>query len=254
MADENTRINLKHYIAKPFRGDGFCLATTFGLAIAGAISVGFNIAEDQTLAPDAEGTVRQESAYQSVLNGITALEESKTTLEIAQKQYELSSLTGDLSGDDLAQSASDISGMQRDMAFQGQGVLMDMLMHGTTGAEADISEQKVVELANIFTEKVGPTADFGVSLSAGKIAYLDEARQSMGKDGFSTNPVKDLQKLDDTMKSQLSAPGDTGFLSGFGTFFALIISLAIGVSKLQKWAHYEPRTVPARPKKRTINH
>ncbi|TNE28921.1 MAG: hypothetical protein EP349_07320 [Alphaproteobacteria bacterium] len=254
MTDENTRINWKHYLGKPFRSNAMCIITTFGLAAAGGISVGTNIADDQTLTPDTEGTAQQEAAYQNILDGITALEEGKTALEIAQKRHELGSLTGDLSGDALNASSREIDDMQRNFAFQGQGVLMDMLMHGTAGNEADISEDKVVELANLFTKKVGATSDFGVPLSVDKIAYLDEARQEMGKDGFSNNPVKDLQKLDSEMKSQLSSAGDTGFFSGVGTFFGLMLMLAIGVTKLEHWGKYEPRRVPARSKKKAVKH
>ena len=255
MTEENTRINLKHYIGKPFRSSGTCILTVFGIAIAGGITVGSNVSENQTLAPDAEGTPQQEAAYQNVLDGITALEDGKTALKIAQKKHELGSLTGDLSGDALSQSARDISAQQRDIAFQGSSVLMDMLMHGTAGSEADISEQKVVDLVNIFTEKVGPTADFGLSLSADKIAYLDETRQAMGKDGFTANPLKDLHALDKKMTAQVSNAGDNGFLSGMGTFVGLMLLSIFGVTKLERWGDYEPRRVPARRKKaKTINH
>lgn len=254
MTDENTRINLKHYIGKPFRSSAMCLVTTFGLALAGGITVGGNVADNQTIAPDTDGTAQQEAAYQNVLNGITALEEGKTALEIAQKRHELGSLTGDLSGDALSASSREIGSMQRDFAFQGQSVLMDMLMHGTPGSEADISEAKVVELANLFTKKVGATSDFGVPLSVDKIAYLDEARQEMGKDGFSNNPLKDVQTLNKKMSSEVSNVGDNSFLSGVGTFFGLMLMLAIGVTKLEHWGKYEPRRVPSRGKKKTVNH
>jgi|TARA_R110002124_G_scaffold208383_4_gene374758 hypothetical protein len=254
MTDESTHINLKHYIGKPFRSGGVCLATIFGLALAGGITVGGNVTDNQTASPDTDGTAQQDAAYQNVLDGITALEEGKTALEIAQKRHELGSLTGDLSGDALNESSREIGNMQRNFSFQGQSVLMDMLTHGAAGSEADIAENKVVELANLFTEKVGSTSDFGVPLSVDKIAYLDEARQEMGKDGFSNNPVKDLQKLDSEMKSQLSAAGDAGFFSGAGTFFGLMLMLAIGVTKLEHWGKYEPRRVPARAKKKSVNH
>lgn len=255
MSEENTRINLKHYIGKPFRNGGICGLTAFGIAFAGAITVGVNVSDNQTLAPDAEGTEQQETAYQNVLDGITALEDGKTALKIAQKKHELGSLTGDLSGDALSQSARDISAQQRDIAFQGQSVLMDLLMHGTAGSEADISEQKVMELANIFTEKVGPTADYGLPLSVNKIAYLDEARQAMGKDGFSANPLKDLQALDKKMTAQVSNVGDNGALSGVGAFFGLLLLSVFGITKLERWGRYEPRRIPARPKKaKAINH
>lgn len=254
MAEENTRINLKHYIGKPFRSSGFCIAATFGLAIAGGATVGSHVSENRLLAPDTDSTAQQETAYQNVLDGITALADGKTALEIAQKKHELGNLTGDLSGDALSRSSRDISAMQRDIAFQGQGVLMDLLMHGTAGSEADISERKVVELANIFTKKVGPTADFGLPLSVNKIAYLDEARQAMDKDGFSANPLKDLRALDEKMSREVSEVTDTGLRSAMGTFLGLMVLCLIGVTKLEKWGRYEPRRLPARSRKNAVNH
>lgn len=254
MSDDNTRINLKHYIGKPFRSGGICLASVFGVALTGAITVGINVAENMTVMPDTDGTAQQETAYQNILDGITALEEDKTALEIAQKKHELATLTGELSGDALSRSAGEISVQQRDFAFQGQSVLMDMLMHGTAGSEADISERKVVELANIFTKKVGPTSDFGVPLSVNKLAYLDEARQAMGKEGFTANPLKDFQLLNKKMDDEVSSVGDTGLSYGFTTFFVLMLLSLIGTTKLERWGRYEPRRVPVRQKKKAVNH
>lgn len=211
MADENTRINLKHYIGKPFRSDAFAILTALGVALGGGITVGSNVTDNQTASLTRTAPHSKTLPIRTSWTVSPHWKKGKTALKIAQKRHELGSLTGDLSGDALNESSREIGTMQRNFSFQGQSVLMDMLTHGAAGSEADIAENKVVELANLFTEKVGSTSDFGVPLSVDKIAYLDEARQAMGKDGFSNNPVKDLQKLDSEMKSQLSAAGDAGF-------------------------------------------
>ncbi|MBL1146805.1 MAG: hypothetical protein HND56_09865 [Pseudomonadota bacterium] len=253
---ENTRINLKHYIGKPFRSDAFAIVTAIALGIGGGTGIGVGLHNVLDTAPDLDGTAQQETAFQELSAEISAIGLEKAQIEIAQKQHELGVLKGTLTGDAATESADAVAQMQKDLALQSYGTLLDLFNHGTQGAEADVSEAQFVELAQAFEKTAGSTEAFGLELNADNAAYLDEARIEAAKDGELTgNPVADAQVIHANMKSSAENPevlgGFAGMISGIGLMFLMLFA---GMDRLQDWS-YEDKRVARRPKKQKgLNH
>ena len=255
MAD-NTRINLKHYIGKPFRSDAFAIITAVALGIGGGAGVGIGLHSALDDAPDTDGTAQQTAAFQELSSGIDALGLEKAQIEIAQKQHELGVLKGSLTGDAVQESEQAVSQMRKNFALQSYGTLLELFNHGTQSAEADISEAQFVELTQAFEKTAGSTEAFGLKLNANNAAYLDEARIKAAKDDALTgNPVADAQVIYANMKDSAETPESlgalAGMLSGVGLLF---LALFACMGHLQEWS-YEDKRVARRPKKqKTLNH
>ncbi|TNE28924.1 MAG: hypothetical protein EP349_07335 [Alphaproteobacteria bacterium] len=255
MADD-TRINLKHYIGKPFRSDAFAIITAIALGVGGGAGVGIGLHNATDTAPDMDGTAQQETAFQELSADISAIGLEKAQIEIAQKQHELNVLQGTLTGDAVTESTDAIAQMKKDLALQSYGTLLDLFNHGTQGAEADVSEAQFVELAQAFEENAGSTEAFGLKLTANNAAYLDEARVEAAKESKLTgNPVADAQTIYAKMNSSAENPEVLGTLVGTLSGIALLLlTLFAGMDKLQDWS-YESKRVARRPKKQKgLNH
>jgi len=252
---DNTRINLKHYIGKPFRNEAVALVTGIGLALGGGIGSGFAIHSALDENVDTDGTVLQETAYQEALGSIQSLELQQNQLEIAKKQHEIDILTGELSGDDLSQNKRNLRLMSEDVAFESLRTLVGLFNAGEPGQEADISEQQFFELAQKFEESVGSTESFGLEIDVDNAAYFDEARIAMAEAGDVTgNPAIDAQTLSDKMSSMSENPSAFGVLGGFGAMVLLILASIGGLGKLEDWSYESRRVERRRPKKNAMNH
>lgn len=256
MSSDNTRINLKHYIGKPFRNDAISLVTGAVIVIGGAVGTGMGIHAALDDAPDATGTALQETAYQEALGSINALDLQQTQLEIAQKQHDLNVLNGTLTGDAIAADERNLRKMNEDFAFESHRTLVGLFNAGEPGQEADISEQQFLELAKVFEDKVGSVDGFGLKIDADNAAYLDEARTDMAEDDDITgNPVIDAQTLSDKMESMSEDPAGLGAVGGFLAMIALLFATFGAYSKLEDWAWEDKRVERRRPKKtKGINH
>lgn len=255
MSDD-TRINLKHYIGKPFRSDFFAIATAIALGVGGGTGIGIGLHNATDTAPDTDGTAQQEVAFQELSSEITALDLEKSQIEIAQKQHELNVLQGTLTGDAATESEQAVAEMRKDFALQSYGTLLDLINHGTQGAEADVSEAQFAELVQAFEKTAGSTEAFGLDLDANNAAYLDEARMEAAQEGELTgNPVTDAQVIHANMNSSAEGPEALGTIAGMLSGMALLfLTLFAGMDKLQDWS-YESKRVARRPKKQKgLNH
>jgi len=253
---DKTKINLKHYIGKPFRSDTFAIITAVALGIGGGAGIGTSVHNATDTAPDLEGTAQQETVFQEMSSDISALGLEKSQIEIAQKQHELNVLNGTLSGDAIAESEHAVADMRKNFSLQSYGTLLDLFNHGTAGAEADVSEAQFITLAQAFEKTAGSTEAFGLTINANNAAYLDEARMEAAKDGELTgNPVADAQTIHANMKSFTEAPEVFGTLAGTLSGVGLVIlTLFAGLGRLQDWG-YEDKRVARRPKKQKgLNH
>lgn len=256
MSTDNTRINLKHYIGKPFRNDAVALVTGAVIVLGGAIGTGMGIHSALDSAPDATGTALQETAYQEALSSINALDLKQTQIEIAQKQHDLNVLDGTLTGDAVSTDERDLRKMNEDFAFESHRTLVGLFNAGEPGQDADISEQQFVELAKVFEDKIGGIEGSGLEIDADNAAYLDEARRDMAEDDEITgNPVIDAQTLSDKMASMSEDPTGLGVLGGFVTMIALLFASIGAFGKLEDWSFESKRVERRRPKKsKGINH
>ncbi|MBL1146806.1 MAG: hypothetical protein HND56_09870 [Pseudomonadota bacterium] len=256
MSTDNTLINLKHYIGKPFRNDAVAFVTGAVVVLGGAIGTGIGIHSALDNAPDATGTALQETAYQEALGSINALDLKQTQIEIAQKQHDLNVLDGTLTGDAIAADERNLRKMNEDFAFESHRTLVGLFNAGEPGQEADISEQQFVELAKVFEDKIGGIEGSGLTIDADNAAYLDEARVDMAEDGDITgNPVIDAQTLSDKMESMSEDPAGLGVLGGFVTLIALLFASIGAYTKLEDWSFESKRVERRRPKKtKGINH
>lgn len=255
MAD-NTRINLKHYIGKPFRSDAVAITASVLMGIGGGIGAGIGVNNALEEAPDVTGTAQQEAVYQDMIAQINALDLQEAQIDIAQKQHEIGVLDGSLTGEAVAASAQEIAEMRRNFELQGYGTLLDLFNHGAQGAEADISEAQFLELGKVFAEKIAPVSEFGFEITEATAAYLDDARQELGKDGKLTgSAINDAQQLQDYMSASAENPPALGFAAGMLTFIGLFFVMAFGgAERLQDWS-YEDKRVARRPKKQKgLNH
>jgi hypothetical protein len=256
MSTDNTRINLKHYIGKPFRNDAVAFVTGAVVVLGGAIGTGIGIHSALDNAPDATGTALQETAYQEALGSINALDLKQTQIEIAQKQHDLNVLDGTLTGDAIAADERNLRKMNEDFAFESHRTLVGLFNAGVPGQEADISEQQFLELAKVFEEKIGTTEGFGLEINAESAAYLDEARMDMADDDEITgNPVIDAQRLSEKMTAAVGDNIGLSALSGFGALLVIgLLLIPIG-GKLEDWSFESKRVERRRPKKsKGINH
>ena len=256
MSTDNTRINLKHYIGKPFRSDAFAVTASVFLGIGGGIGVGGNVYNALEEAPDMTGTVQQEAAFQDILSDINALDLQEAQIDIAQKQHDLNVLDGTLTGDAVAESAQHIAETRKSFELQSYGTLLDLFNHGTQGAEADISEAQFLELGKVFEEKIAPASDFGFKITKATAAYFDDARTELGKDGKLTGSnINDAQKIQDYMTESASNPPSLGFGAGLLTFMLICLSmLTAGMDRLQSWSYEDKRTARRPKKSKGINH
>lgn len=254
MAD-NTGINLKHYIGRPFRSDAFAIVAAAAIGIGGGAGIGIGAHSLMDKAPDTDGTAQQTAAFQELSSGIDALGLEKAQIDIAQKQHELNVLNGTLSGDAIADSRQAVSQMRKDFALQSYGTLLDLMTHGVAGAEADISEAQFTALTETFEKTAGSAESFGLKIDANKAAYLDESRMKAAKDGKLTgNPVADTQVIYNNMSTSAEKPEVLGGLAGVVSGLALIFMTMFGAERLQNWS-YEDKRVARRPKKKKgLNH
>ncbi|TNE28923.1 MAG: hypothetical protein EP349_07330 [Alphaproteobacteria bacterium] len=250
MSSDNTRINLKHYIGKPFRSEAFAITASILLGLGGAVGVGVNVNNALEEAPDVTGTAQQEAAYQDMLSKINALDLQEAQVDIAQKQHEIGMLDGSLTGDAATESAQHIAEMRRNFELQGYGTLLDLFNHGAQGGEADISEAQFLELGKVFEDKISPVSDFGFKITEGTAAYLDDARTELGNDGKLTgSAINDAQQIQEYMSEAAGNPAGLGFGLGMLTFIGIFFSMLFaGAERLQDWG-YEDKRVARRPKK-----
>lgn len=234
---DNTKINLKHYIGKPFKNDAVAISTAFALAFAGAAGTGIGTYNAMSVAPDDVGTERADEVYQNILGGIGALEAQQTEIEIAKNQLEIDRMQG-LSDEALREAQNNLGTLKTDFAFAGKNILLDMFLHGERGAEADISEQQFLELSQVFADRVGPTQDFGLEITRKTAANLDEARIALGeRDGYTGNPIADARQLKEITSTKSANAEGASILAGLGGFFAAGVLGMIGAIKLNGWGH-----------------
>lgn len=258
MADDNTRINPKHYIGRFFDNIGGTLSAAATTALVAGVGTGTVLNNSFDTTPDEIGTDRQEIVYQQFQENIASLSGMRQEIDIAKAQMELDHLRG-LSAEELQQVQDNITGMKFDLGLQSKGLLFQMLTHGETGAEADISERQFLELSQQFAQQVMPPEDLGMKITPHKAAVLDDARIKLGEKGELTgNPVIDAGNIYAEMKrsgnDRKEGPIVLGVFAGFLGAMAMLIA-GLGPLSDMRWRH-DPRIRRREKPKRTkkFNH
>ncbi len=245
MENENTKVNIKHYIGKTVDNPFISIPAIILFSTTMTMSA-MNYVLDET--PDNIGTENQTAEYSRITNAIKELGTYKAELEIKNLESQIAEAREQANSNETKNTSIDIDEMNKNFYFDSYRILNDIYTHGDVAKEADISEANVIKLTELFESIIAPVTDFGIdSITPENISNLDECRIELGNDGNDRNFMKQFKDVSDCTDDERKDKNDRAGATGALALIASAILSLFGVLNMAEWKD-EPSHIPKKRK------